>query len=122
MSLASLIAISGPKKVSIFRSHPPSNGPRKWICPHQSMTINSYKILKPCIDDGPPNSTPGRPIGDKAKQVPEVTHTTNNFELMNSRKRISQNSFPNFIYIIPKSFMVFCQELCNPKKNYENQI
>ena len=30
---------------------------------------------------------------------------------MYSRKRISQNSFPNFIYIFPKSFMIFCQEL-----------
>ncbi len=49
-------------------------------------------------------------------------HTANNFGLMYSRKRISQNSFPNFIYIIPKSFMVFCQELRNPKRNYENQI
>jgi hypothetical protein len=35
---------------------------------------------------------------------------------------ISQNSFPNFICIIPKSFMVFCQELRNPKKNYENKM
>jgi hypothetical protein len=49
-------------------------------------------------------------------------YTANNFGLMYSRKRISQNSFPNFIYIIPKSFMVFCQELHNPKRNYENQI
>jgi hypothetical protein len=48
--------------------------------------------------------------------------TANNFGLMCSRKRISQNSFPNLIYIIPKSFMVFCQELHNPKRNYENQI
>ncbi len=51
-----------------------------------------------------------------------VPHTANNFGFMYSRKRISQNSFPNFIHIIPKSFMVFCQELRNPKRNYENQI
>ncbi len=38
------------------------------------------------------------------------TCTANNFGLMCCRKRISQNSFPNFIYIIPKSFMIFCQE------------
>jgi hypothetical protein len=60
----------------------------------------------------------------------EVTHfnklyrryTANNFGLMYSRKRISQNSFPNLIHIIPKSFMAFCQKLHNPKRNYENQI
>jgi hypothetical protein len=40
-----------------------------------------------------------------------VYYTANNFGLMYSRKRISQNSFPNFIYIFPKSFMIFCQEL-----------
>jgi hypothetical protein len=51
-----------------------------------------------------------------------IVCTANNFGLMYSRKRISQNSFPNFIHIIPKSFMVFCQELHNPKRNYENQI
>jgi hypothetical protein len=48
--------------------------------------------------------------------------TANNFGLMCSRKRIGQNSFPNLIYVILKSFMVFCQELHNPKRNYENQI
>ncbi len=48
--------------------------------------------------------------------------TANKFGLMYSRKRISQNSFPNFIYIFPKSFMMFCQELLDPKRNYENQI
>ncbi len=48
--------------------------------------------------------------------------TANNFGLMYSQKRISQNSFPNFIYINRKSFMTFCQELGNPKRNYENQI
>jgi hypothetical protein len=48
--------------------------------------------------------------------------TANNFGIMYSRKRISQNSFPNFIYIFPKSFMIFCQELQDPKRNYENQI
>jgi len=41
---------------------------------------------------------------------------------MYSRIRISQNSFPNFIYMFPKSFMIFCQELQDPKRNYENQI
>jgi hypothetical protein len=41
---------------------------------------------------------------------------------MYSRERISQNSFPNFIYIFPKSFMIFCQELLDPKRNYKNQI
>jgi hypothetical protein len=40
---------------------------------------------------------------------------------MYSRERISQNSFPNFIYIFPKSFMIFCQELLDPKRNYKNQ-
>jgi hypothetical protein len=48
--------------------------------------------------------------------------TANNFGLMYSQKRISQNSFPNFIYIFVKSFMIFCQELSNPKRNYENQF
>jgi hypothetical protein len=48
-------------------------------------------------------------------------YTANNFGLMYSQKRISQNSFPNFIHKIPKSFMVFCQELHNPKRIYENQ-
>jgi hypothetical protein len=48
--------------------------------------------------------------------------TANKFGIMYSRKRISQNSFPNFIYIFPKSFMIFCQELEDPKRNYENQI
>ncbi len=52
----------------------------------------------------------------------QSTHTANNFGLLYSRKRISQNSFPNFLYIFPKSFMIFCQELSNPKQNYENQI
>jgi hypothetical protein len=35
------------------------------------------------------------------------THIANNFGIMYSRKRISQNSFPNLIYIFPKSFMIF---------------
>ncbi len=52
----------------------------------------------------------------------KMLYTANNFGLMYSRKRISQNSFPNFIHIIPKSFMVFCKGLRNPKRNYENQI
>jgi hypothetical protein len=49
--------------------------------------------------------------------VPESPrYTANNFGIMNSRKRIGQNSFPNFIYIFPESFMIFCQELQDPKK------
>jgi hypothetical protein len=48
--------------------------------------------------------------------------TANNFGIMYSRKRISQNSFPTFIYIFPKIFMIFCQELQDTKRNYENQI
>ncbi len=51
-----------------------------------------------------------------------IESTANNFGFMYSQKRISQNSFPNGIYIFPKSFMIFCQELRNPKRNYENQI
>jgi hypothetical protein len=51
-----------------------------------------------------------------------ILYTANNFGLMYSQKRISHNSFPNFIHIIPKSFMISCQELSNPKRNYENQI
>jgi hypothetical protein len=46
-------------------------------------------------------------------------HTANNFGIRYSRKRISQNSFPN---IFSKPFMIFCQELQDPKRNYENQI
>jgi hypothetical protein len=46
----------------------------------------------------------------------------NNFGLMYSRKRNSQNLFPNFIHIIPKSFVVFCKELCNPKRNYRFEL
>jgi hypothetical protein len=41
---------------------------------------------------------------------------------MYSRKKISQNSFPNLIYIFPKSFMIFYQELQDPKRNYKNQV
>ncbi len=48
--------------------------------------------------------------------------TANNFGIMYSRKRISHNSFPNLIYIFPKAFMIFCQELQDSKRNYENQI
>jgi hypothetical protein len=33
-----------------------------------------------------------------------------------------QNKNKNFIYIFPKSFMIFCQELIDPKRNYKNQI
>ncbi len=48
--------------------------------------------------------------------------TANKVGLMYSRKRISQNLFPNFIYIFPKSFMIFYQELLDSKRNYENKI
>ncbi len=51
-----------------------------------------------------------------------TNHTANKFGLIYSLKRISQNSFPNFTYIFPKSFMIFCQELLDPKRNYKNQI
>ncbi len=37
--------------------------------------------------------------------------TANNFGIMYFRKRISQNSFPNFTYIFPKSFMIFYQDM-----------
>jgi hypothetical protein len=60
--------------------------------------------------------------GLTAKFFAHLPYTANSFGLMYSRKRISQNSFPNLIYIFPKSFMIFCQELHNPKRNYENQI
>ncbi len=40
MALASLVAISGPKKVSIFRAHP-FQWPELWICPHQNQ-VRSY--------------------------------------------------------------------------------
>jgi hypothetical protein len=56
------------------------------------------------------------------KETTSPACTANNFGLIYSQKRISQNPFPNFIYIFPKSFMIFCQELHNPKRNYENQI
>jgi hypothetical protein len=36
--------------------------------------------------------------------------TANNFELMYSRQRMSQNSFPKFIYVFPNSFIIFWQE------------
>ncbi len=49
-------------------------------------------------------------------------HTANKFGIMYSRKRISQNLFLNFIFIFPKSFMIFCRELKDPKRNYESQI
>jgi hypothetical protein len=35
MALASLVTISGPKKVSLFRAHP-FQWPSKWIFPHQN--------------------------------------------------------------------------------------
>ncbi len=62
------------------------------------------------------------PLWSKRLEYELTFHTANNFGLMCSRKRIGQNSFPNLICIIPKSFMVFWQELHNPKRNYENQI
>jgi hypothetical protein len=71
------------------------------------------------ISQGPKNS---RIPGPKPLPLAQVMHTANNFGLMCSRKRISQNSFPNLIYIIPKSFMVVCQELHNPKRNYETRF
>jgi hypothetical protein len=49
-------------------------------------------------------------------------YTANNFGFMYSRNRIGQYSFPNFIYIFPKAFMKFGQELQDFKRNYENQI
>ncbi len=45
-----------------------------------------------------------------------IIFTANNFWIIYSRKRIGQNSFPNFIYIFPQSFMIFCQELLDPKR------
>ncbi len=42
-------------------------------------------------------------------------------ELCIPKKSISQNSFLNLIYIFPKSFII-CQELQDPKRNYEYQI
>jgi hypothetical protein len=48
--------------------------------------------------------------------------TANNFGIMYSRTRTGQNSFPYLIYIFPKSFLIFCQELQDPKRNYEYQI
>jgi hypothetical protein len=56
-------------------------------------------------------------VGDDRKILPGCRLTANNFGLTYSRKTVSQNSFPNFIYIIPKSFIIFCQELGNPKRN-----
>jgi hypothetical protein len=53
--------------------------------------------------------------------------TANNFGLMYSRKRISQNSFPDFIYIFPKSFMILSgttrskKELLKPDFNLGSQ-
>ncbi len=38
IALASLVAISGPKKVLIFRAHP-FQRPWKWICPHQNHYV-----------------------------------------------------------------------------------
>ncbi len=52
----------------------------------------------------------------------DFPRTANKFGIMYSRKRISQNSFLNFIFIFPKSFMIFCRELQDPKRNYQSQI
>jgi hypothetical protein len=41
MALASLVAISGPKKVSIFRAHP-FQWPSKWILPHQNHYVPGH--------------------------------------------------------------------------------
>jgi hypothetical protein len=38
-------------------------------------------------------------------------HTANSFQFLYYLIRISQNSFPNFIYIFPKSFMIFQKEI-----------
>jgi hypothetical protein len=43
-ALALLVAISGPKKVSIFRAHP-FQWPEQWIFPHQ----NPYKKIGPLV-------------------------------------------------------------------------
>ncbi len=40
---------------------------------------------------------------------------------LQSLKKNKPKLVSNFIYIFPKSFMIFCQELHNPKRNYENQ-
>jgi hypothetical protein len=56
------------------------------------------------------------------KRFQPTTLTATKFGLMYSRKRISQTSFPNLISTFPKSLMIFCQELLDPKRNYENQI
>ncbi len=43
--------------------------------------------------------------------IPIFMYLHCSFEFMYSRQRISQNSFPKFIYIFAKSFMIFRQEL-----------
>jgi hypothetical protein len=61
-------------------------------------------------------------IGNICTLIPNAhahKRTANNFVFL---KRISQNSFPNIICIIPKSFTVFCQELHNPKRNYKTRF
>ncbi len=53
LALPSLVSISGPKKVSIFRAHP-FQWPSKWICSHQtnapalrcSLTLKILFILQ----------------------------------------------------------------------------
>jgi hypothetical protein len=41
------------------------------------------------------------------------SYNANNFRFMYYQKRISQNSFPNLIYIFPKSFLIFQKEQLN---------
>ncbi len=67
MALASPVAISGPKKVLIFRAHP-FQWPSKWMLPHQNhfvpsqinnRYINSYYVwLEHSFD--PPEGPPGQ--------------------------------------------------------------
>jgi hypothetical protein len=57
-----------------------------------------------------------RECGWDLASVDEI-YTANNFGLLYSWKRISQNSFPNFFYIFPKSFMIFCPNNSNPDLN-----
>ena len=42
MALVSLVAMSGPKKVPIFRAHP-VQWPSKWICPQQNPYVPRHK-------------------------------------------------------------------------------
>jgi hypothetical protein len=62
MALALLVAISGPKKVSIFQGPSLSNGPRNWIflhknhyvpCHTNNRYINSYTTAGEGAKGGP---------------------------------------------------------------------